>query len=186
MDTMMTERLLIRYFTREDSEDLFDYMSREEMVRYEPFGPFSRTDAIKEATRRATDEKYMAVCLKNEKGRNEKMIGELYLGMREPAELSTWEIRFVFHPHYQSEGYEREACKALLDYAFAERKVRRLVAKCSPENRPFWLILERLGFRREGRFRENIYYKRGAGDEPIWVDTMEYGLLKNEYNNTLG
>lgn len=32
-----TERLIIRYFSEEDKGDLYDYLSREEVVKYEPY-----------------------------------------------------------------------------------------------------------------------------------------------------
>lgn len=48
-----TERLFIRYFSEEDKGDLYDYLSREEVVKYEPYTLYSRQAAAEEAARRA-------------------------------------------------------------------------------------------------------------------------------------
>lgn len=36
-----TERLVIRYFKEEDAQDLYEYLSKEEVVRYEPYDAFT-------------------------------------------------------------------------------------------------------------------------------------------------
>jgi len=40
--------------------------------------------------------------------------------------------------------------------------------------------LERLSFTREGKLRENIYFNKDSNGNPIWIDTYEYGLLKED------
>jgi RimJ/RimL family protein N-acetyltransferase len=52
---------------------------------------------------------------------------------------------------------------------------------CNPENQASWKLLERLGFRREGTLLKNIYFFTDENDNPIWQDTFEYGLLKEEW-----
>jgi len=62
-----TERLFIRYFSEEDKGDLYDYLSREEVVKYEPYTLYSRQAAAEEAARRAEDPDFFAVALKSGK-----------------------------------------------------------------------------------------------------------------------
>ena len=174
---METTRLIIRPFVSSDADDLYAYLSRETVVRYEPYPPFTRAQAEEEALRRAGDPNFHAVVLK-ETGR---VIGNLYFA---PGEFETWELGYVFHDAYWGRGYAVEACRALLKEAFASGKVRRVIAMCNPENAASWRLLERLGMRREGHLRQNIWFFRDAEGQPIWQDTYEYGILRKEFLNT--
>lgn len=84
-----TERLIIRYFTEADGGDLFEYLSKEEVVRYEPYPPCTYEQAAAEAVRRAGDHNFFAVTLKTG-----KLIGYLYLSK---GDFDTWELGYVFN-----------------------------------------------------------------------------------------
>ncbi len=169
-----TERLYIRYFGESDSSDLFDYLVKEDVVRYEPYAPFSYDEAIQEAKRRAEDKNFYAVALKIG-----KVIGNLYLAKRD---FDTWELGYVFNSDFWGKGYAFESARALITNAFENWGARRIVAMCNPLNEPSWKLLEHLTFRREGTLRRNIYFSTDDSGNPIWQDTYEYGLLKEEWN----
>lgn len=63
-----SERLILRPFRVDDADDLFACLSRENVVRYEPYAPFSREQAAHEAVRRANDPCFLAVCLRDGDG----------------------------------------------------------------------------------------------------------------------
>lgn len=171
---METQRLIIRPFTQTDANDLYTYLSREQVVRYEPYAPFTREQASAEALRRAADPHFYAVELK-ETGR---VIGNLYFA---PGEFDAWELGYVFHDAYWGMGYACEACTALLMDAFIGKRIHRVIAMCNPENTASWRLLERLGMRREGHLRKNIWFFRDDKGNPIWQDTYEYGILREEF-----
>ncbi len=171
---METNRLIIRPFAAEDAEDLYAYLSREKVVRYEPYPPFTREQAAEEAVRRAGDPNFHAVVLK-ETGR---VIGNLYFS---PGDFDDWELGYVFHDEYWGRGYATEACLTLLQEAFARENVHRVVAMCNPENTASWRLMERLGMRREGYLRKNIWFCRDENDQPVWQDTYEYAILREEF-----
>lgn len=52
MRELVTDRLLIRKFREIDGEDLYEYLSDEEVVKFEPYKTFSREKAYDEAKRR--------------------------------------------------------------------------------------------------------------------------------------
>lgn len=132
-------------------------------------------DQAKEtAVKRASNESFYAVCLK-ETG---KLIGNLYLGK---SDFDTWELGYVFNRDYQGQGLAYESAKALLDYAFEHLGARRIVAMCNPDNHRSWKLMERLSMRREGLLMQNIYFKKNEAGEPIWLNTYEYGILKDEW-----
>ncbi len=173
MKELVTERLIIREFRETDGEDLYEYLSDEEVVRFEPYKPFNKEEAYNEAKRRTKDENFLAVCLKNG-----KLIGNLYFAK---CEFETWEVGYVFNKNYWGNGYATESLKALMNYAFIEMKVRRIIAKCDPKNSNSWILLERVGMRREGTLLQSVYFHTDENDNPIWKDTYEYALLKSEY-----
>lgn len=136
MQHLMTERLIIRRFTPEDWQDLYEYLSNQRVVFYEPYDVFSEDACKQEAINRTNNESFWAVCLKNG-----KMIGNLYL---EKQEYDTYELGYVFNERYQNNGYATESAKALIHYAFNVLGARRIIARCNPLNTPSWKLLERL------------------------------------------
>ncbi|MFA9375999.1 MAG: GNAT family N-acetyltransferase [Lachnotalea sp.] len=167
-----TERLLIRYFKESDANDLFEYLSKEDVVRFEPYAPYTYDEAISEAKRRAENKNFYAVVLKTG-----KVIGNLYLAQ---GEFDTWELGYVFNSDFWGNGYALESAKELITYAFEKCGARRIIAMCNPLNQSSWKLLEHLTFRREGKLIKNIYFFKDACGNPIWQDTYEYGLLKEE------
>ncbi|MCL1806123.1 MAG: GNAT family N-acetyltransferase [Oscillospiraceae bacterium] len=171
---METERLRIRPFTPDDWPDLFEYLSDEEVMKHEPYDPFSEEASKKEAVRRAEDSAFRAVCLKD----GGKLIGNIYLAKQD---FDRWELGYVFNKNYHRKGYATEAARAVLDDVFRNQNARRVIAMCNPLNMPSWRLLERLGLRREGHLIKNIYFKKDQAGNPIWLDTYEYGLLAEEW-----
>ena len=173
MKELVTERLLIRNFRETDSEDLYEYLSDEEVVEFEPYKVFNKIEAYNEAKRRSEDENFLAVSLKSG-----KLIGNLYFAK---GDFETWEVGYVFNKNYWGNGYATESLKALINYAFEELEVRRIIAMCDPKNPNSWHLLERVGMRREGTLLQNVYFFTDKNGKPIWKDTYEYALLKDEY-----
>ncbi|MBE6054852.1 MAG: GNAT family N-acetyltransferase [Clostridium sartagoforme] len=173
MRELETDRLVIRKFREGDGEDLYEYLSNEEVVKFEPYKTFSREQAYAEAERRSGDNNFLAVCLKNG-----KLIGNLYF---HKDSFETYEVGYVFNRNYWGNGYATEALKALIKYAFEELGVRRIIAMCDPKNHNSWKLLERVGMRREGTLLQNVYFFTDENNNPIWKDTYEYAMLKDEY-----
>lgn len=174
MENIVTERLIVRRFEANDWADIYEYLSDEEVVKFEPYGVFTENQVKEETMKRVNHESFYAVCLKE----NKKLIGNLYL---DEVDFNTFELGYVFNRKFQGQGYATESAKAIVDYAFKELGARRIIAMCNPKNEASWKLLERLQFRREGLLLENIYFKKDEKNEPIWLDTYEYALLKTEW-----
>lgn len=172
---LQTSRLSIRHFKPEDANDLYEYLSDENVVKYEPYEVFTLDDAKIEAKLRSKTKDFYAVCLKD----TGKLIGNIFL---KKGDFDTWELGFVFNSAYQGMGYAYESAKALLNYVFEHKNARRIVAMCNPLNERSWHLLEHLGLRRESLLIKNIFFKRDDNGEPIWSDTYEYAILKEEWN----
>jgi RimJ/RimL family protein N-acetyltransferase len=173
MKELRTERLIVRRFSENDGEDLYEYFSNPKVLEFEPYKPFTRHEAYLEAKRRASDEKFLAVCLENG-----KVIGNIYFAK---GEFETWEIGYVFNEKYWGNGYATESLLAVMKYAFNHLGTRRIIAMCDPKNPHSWKLLQRVGMRREGTLLQNIYFFTDEEGKPLWKDTYEYAILKSEF-----
>lgn len=108
-----------------------------------------------------------------------KVIGNTYCGSRD---FKAKEVGYILHRRYQGQGYAAEALSAVVRSAFCEG-VHRVYAECDPRNTTSWKLLERVGFRREAHFRQNIFFHRDARGDPIWKDTFVYAMLDGELCN---
>lgn len=167
-----TGRLILRRYTKEDLHDLHEYLSDEEVVRFEPYKP-QTIDEVKENLEwRIGSDEMVAVELKD----SHKMIGNVYLGKRD---FETLEIGYVFNRNYWGHGYAAESCKALINQAFTSG-VHRICAECDPRNENSWRLLESLGFRREAHLLKNVYFWRDESGNPLWKDTYLYAKLDTD------
>lgn len=176
---METERLIIRRFKADDWNDLYEYLSKEEVVKYEPYNTFDEDASKKEAARRATDESFFAVCLKE----NNKVIGNIYFAKDGPEDFKTYELGYVFNSTYWKKGYAAEACKRVMKYAFNELGAHRIYARCNPENSASWKLMERLHMRKEGHFKNRAFFFRDKDGNPLWHDAYEYAILEDEFKS---
>ncbi len=167
-----TERLILRRYKKEDLQDLYEYLSDEEVVKYEPYKPMTLEEAAETLEWRMGTEEMIAAEHKD----THKMIGNVYLGRRD---FDALEIGYVFNRQYWGQGYARESCEALIKQAFSEG-VHRVFAECDPQNESSWRLLESLGFRREAFFRQNVYFWKDEAGKPIWKDTYVYAKLGHE------
>ncbi len=164
-----TERLILRRYREDDVQDLFEYLSDREVVKYEPYQPMTLEEVKENLEWRIGTEEMVAVELK----KSHKMIGNVYLGKRDFEAL---ELGYVFHRKYWGNGYAVESCKALIQRAFSNG-VHRIYAECDPDNEHSWKLLEALGFQREAHFRKNVYFWKDEAGKPIWKDTYVYAKL---------
>ncbi len=167
-----TERLILRRYQKEDIQDLFEYLSDEEVVKYEPYKPMTFEEAKGNLEWRISTDEMIAAELK----KSHKMIGNVYLGRRD---FDTLEMGYVFNRSYWGHGYAAESCNALIRQAFSNG-VHRVYAECDPDNKSSWKLLEALGFRREAHFRKNVYFWKDEMGKAIWKDTYVYAKLMDD------
>ncbi|MCY1248298.1 Spermidine N(1)-acetyltransferase [compost metagenome] len=80
----------------------------------------------------------------------------------------------ISHLH-QKQGYAKEAFSGIMDFLFAGKSIHRIVETVDAENIASISLLESLGFRQEGHFIENIFFKGSWGSE------FQYALLRREW-----
>ncbi|WP_057832945.1 GNAT family N-acetyltransferase [Colwellia sp. TT2012] len=83
------------------------------------------------------------------------------------------EVGFIIRSSAQGRGIANSALKLLIEYAFNELTLNKLVAFCSVDNAGSYKLLEKQGFVREGCFKENTFINNQ------YIDDYAYGLCKS-------
>lgn len=100
------------------------------------------------------------------------VIGDVAIGVRDSGRQAT--IGYSIITDAQGRGYATEAVGAVADALFDLADIHRIVASIDPANRASKRVLEKLGFRFEGRSPSSAFV-RGT-----WVDDDHFALLANE------
>jgi RimJ/RimL family protein N-acetyltransferase len=174
---IITKRLVIRKFNKNDYADLYEYLSDKQTYKYEPGKPITAEKSKNLCFERSKNSIFLAVELKTEN----KLIGHIYFNKIEPKNLLTYEIGYIFNKKYQGKGYATEAIREFIKLQFSKFDIHKIIAHCNPQNRKSWRLLERLGFKREGKLRKNIFFRRDKDGNPVWLDTYEYGFLREDF-----
>lgn len=100
-----------------------------------------------------------------------ELVGDLAVGLDGTGRLAI--LGYTLRREHQGQGFATEAAGALLDALF-ERGLQRVSATLDPDNIASAMLLERLGFRYEGRAVGSAFV-RGE-----WLDDDRYAMLAPE------
>jgi RimJ/RimL family protein N-acetyltransferase len=176
-DAIQGERLRLDTLRDDDFEPLYQIQSDPVICRYllyEPRSPEKVAEVLTRdaaATRLAKPGDYLQPAIRDSEGR---FAGTMYFELKS-VEDRTAEIGWLVGPAFQGRGYAREAAGMLLDLAFGELGLHRVIAELDPRNTASVRVCERLGMRKEGHFVEQMWLK----DE--WTDTGSYAILDREW-----
>jgi RimJ/RimL family protein N-acetyltransferase len=103
-----------------------------------------------------------------------KVVGCVGIGVtnKEKRQAS---IGWMLGCRYQRQGLATEAARALVDLGFNSMGLHRIFARTGRANTRSWLLMERLGMRREAHFRQSDKVR----DE--WSDEFVYAILTHEW-----
>lgn len=178
MFPIITERLTLRQFESTDTDGLYEFHKRPDVVKYLYWDARSRQDMEKVVAERVSmialredgDRIVLAVVLSE----TNTLIGEVSLALRS-REHQQGEIGFVFNPSFHGRGYATESARAVLKLGFEEFAFHRLFGRCEVRNSASWRLMERLGMRREAHFIHNEIFKGEWGEEFV------YAILRDEW-----
>ncbi len=166
-----TPRLVLRPIAPADWPAIHRYMSDPVVTRWLPEGRLDEAQAQAFARKNAgRSAKAVAVIERESAELVGHMVFHPWFG------LATHEIGWAIASGRQGRGYATEAARALIDFAFGALRCHRMVATCQPQNVASWRVMEKLGMRREGHFRQGLYQESGE-----WWDEYFYALLADEY-----
>jgi RimJ/RimL family protein N-acetyltransferase len=104
-----------------------------------------------------------------------KIIGQVGIGVIKTGEHRQGTIGWLLGRKYQGQGFATEAAQALLGFGFDQLGLHRISARTGRDNERSWLLMERLGMRREAHFRES-HTMNGK-----WRDEFIYAVLAEEW-----
>lgn len=169
-----TERLRLRLLTTADVDAVHRYQSREDVCRYLLFEPRDREAVAAKLAEHALHTTLAARGdywqLAVERLDDGALIGDLYFALTDP-EGGVAEIGWTFHPEVHGQGFATEAARAMLELAFGELRLSRVVAELDPCNERSITLCQRLGLVEEAHFVEDLFFK---GD---WASTGAYARL---------
>jgi len=169
MNSLETERLILRNFTNDDYDDLYEFLSQRKDDICEAYPDITYVNGIEHLKYRVGSDDFIAIELKE----SHKVIGNIYFGKRD---FESRELGYIINKNYQRKGHATEAIQAVIAQAFSDN-VHRVYAECDPENDCSWGLLESLGFVKEACFHHNVYFRKDENGNPIWQDTYVYSLL---------
>ena len=175
---LLTERLLLRSLTLEDATDVQRLAGDRDIAATLPNMPHPYEDGMAEKWIRSCYEKFekdealhFAITLRIDKN----LIGGIAL--RLDQENENGEIGYWIGKPYWNRGYCTEAAKAVVAYSFEVLKLNRIHAKHFKRNTASGRVMQKIGMRYEGCFRQHV--KKWDNFE----DLMGYGMLKADYDS---
>ena len=178
--TLETPRLRLRRFRDADLALFMAYRNDPEVARYQGWEGISEPEARaflqeqKEIQPGVPGHWFQIAIELKETG---MLVGDCALKMEEHDERQA-EIGYTLSRAYQGRGIASEAVSCVLEYAFVTLGLHRVIAITDCENAGSVALLERLGLRREGHFRQNVWLKGK------WRDEFLYAMLREEWRST--
>jgi len=174
----VSKRLVIRRFASGDAEALASYRTDGEVARYQDWEcPYPISEARKfiaslHHLAPGTPGPWFqfAVSLAS----SGTLLGDVALRTSR-VDVGQAELGFTFASAHQGQGYATEAVRAVVQYAFGQLAMHRVFSRTDARNLRAQRLLERIGFRQEGEFRESTWFK-GA-----WATDILYAQLESEW-----
>jgi RimJ/RimL family protein N-acetyltransferase len=172
-----SERLILRRFKASDLAPFLAYRNDPEVAHYQAWDSYTEREAITmieelESLQPGTPGEWFQFAIELKK--TGALIGDCALKTEEDGRQA--EVGFTLAREQQGKGYALEAVSCLLDYAFGDLGLHRVVAITDQENEPSFTLLERLGMRREGCFVQSAWFKGR------WTSEYLYAVLEDEWS----
>ena len=177
MFPLFTRRLVLRRFAAHDLTAFHAYRNEPGPARFQSWEAIGLTDAaefIKEHQIRKAGVPgqwlQIAVALRE----TETLIGDCAFKVH-ADDIRHATIGGTLARKYHRQGYGFEGMTCLLHCLFENLNLHRVVADTDPENKASWVLMERLGLRREGHLKKSLWFKGR------WADEYLYAILRDEW-----
>lgn len=183
METLIihTERLLIRNLRPTDLENFHLYRSNPDIAKYQNFNVMTLEQADTFIEKNADKQfgqpgEWVQYGIENKATR--KLIGDcaIHLKYDDPRMA---EVGITLSHLEQKKGYAKEALLGILSFLFDAKGLHRVVETVDAENTASLNLMKSIGFRQEGHFIENIFFKGKWGSE------FQFAMLKREWDENV-
>jgi len=173
-----TDRLLIRNLKLTDLRDFHIYRSNPDVTKYQDFDVMTLEQA-REFIQSQKDKQFGQagewVQYAIENRATNKLIGDCAIKL-DQADTRIAEIGITISHLDQNNGFAKEVFMGILTFLFNAKGIHRVVEIVDTENIASINLLKSTGFRQEGYFIENIFFKGKWGSE------FQYAMLKREWD----
>ena len=157
-----TPRIHIRHLELSDLVPFHSYRSNPDITKYQSFDVMTIDQA--EAFIKDNSNKYFGkagewVQYGIEHNETQELIGDFAIKI-ELSDPRIAEIGITISHLEQKKGYAKEAMLGILAFLFDTKEIHRVVEIVDAENTASINLLQSIGFRQEGHFIENIFFKR--------------------------
>jgi RimJ/RimL family protein N-acetyltransferase len=176
---IQTTRLIIRHLKLSDLADFHSYRSNPEVTKYQGFDVMTIEQAevfIKDNSAKYFGKAGEWVQYGIEYSETRKLIGDCAIKL-DQYNTRIAEIGITISPAEQKKGFAKEALLGILTFLFDTKKIHRVAEIVDVENGASINLLKSTGFRQEGHFIENIFFKGKWGSE------FQYAMLKREWDD---
>ncbi len=177
--TLETERLILRRFTIEDAEDMYQNWANDpEVTKYLPWQAHKNVDVSKSVLadwiKQYSDPEYYqwAITLKSS---NQPVIGSIG-AVGKNDDLQIVQIGYCIGRKWWHQGITSEALRAIINLFISEVGVNRVEAKHDPNNSNSGKVMLKCGMKYEGTMRQVHRNNQGIGDS-AW-----YAILACDYS----
>ncbi|MBC7900702.1 MAG: GNAT family N-acetyltransferase [Saprospiraceae bacterium] len=179
--SIKTSRLNIRNLNLTDVNDFYVYRSNPDITKYQDFDTLTLEQAeafIEEQVCKEFGKTGEWVQYGIENKATQRIIGDcaIKLDRHNPR---TAEVGITISHLEQKKGYAKEVFLGVLTFLFDSQDIHRIVEIVDAENIASINLLKSSGFRQEGHFIENIFFKGKWGSE------FQYAMLKREWDMKL-
>lgn len=172
-----TDRLIIRNLKASDLDDFFLYRSNPEVTKYQGFDVFNKVQCqefISSQCNKIFGKAGEWIQYGIENKETGRLIGDCAIKL-DQYDTRIAEVGITLSPLEQKKGFAKEAFLNILNFLFELDDFHRVSEIVDVENIASIQLLENIGFKREGHFIENIFFKGKWGSE------YQYALLKKEW-----
>ena len=181
METLniQTTRLNIRHLKLSDLTDFHIYRSNPEVTKYQGFDVMTIEQAEQFINDNATKHfgnagEWVQYGIENiETG---QLIGDCAIKL-DQYDTRIAEIGITISNFEQKKGFAKEVLLGILSFLFDKKEIHRVVEIVDAENIASVNLLKSTGFKQEGHFIENIFFKGKWGSE------FQYAMLKREWDD---
>lgn len=163
---LYTPRMQIRRFVQSEWMRLLAYLQDDGIADSFPEGAYTE-----QRLRDMAADPYLYALVSED---DDEVMGHAFC--RPGTQPLTGELGVGIRSDYRRHGYASEAFRALLGHSFGELGLHRLTVTCPPENLALRALLEKMGMRMEGFFRQSLPTVDGE-----WKDECVYALLRDEW-----
>ena len=170
------ERVRLTALRNDDAQTMMRWYEDGEFARlFDASAAYPKTESALNKWMDAVERDHNAYALAIRFQYNDEIIGYVELDGTQWTHRCAWLAIGIGSPSHRGKGYGTEAMQLILRFAFQELNLHRLQLTVFAYNEPAMRMYERLGFQREGTYREFLL-RDGKR-----YDMLLYGLLAHEW-----